>query len=226
MYWNLYTKFCTKTLDQMEQLTQFVSKSFEPGLCANNRSGPIVEETSANHARPEWGPVAPSGLTVSQLQRKPSPLSPCPDTTGSSSIGGEQPPSRGSSVSPVVDPDDSRSSPGSGGNPLLLNSPGTEPQSPEGGTEERPGGGSAAGNRTVLTTKEENKSGMARHSVWELFLQGSWIRYDLFIHSPMVLQPFFGPWPLFFQSVGLHWRGISSYKATTYTYNINTEKLT
>lgn len=160
----------------MEQLTQFVSKSFEPGLCANNRSGPIVEETPANHAHPEWGPVAPSGLSLTQLQKKPSPLSPCPDTTGSSSAGGEQPPSRGSSVSPVVDPDDSRSSPGSAGNPLLLNSPGTEPQSPEGGTEETPGSVNATGNKIVLTAREENKSGMARSSVWELFLRGLRIR--------------------------------------------------
>jgi hypothetical protein len=64
-----------------------------------------------------------------------------------------------------VDPDDSRSSPGSGGNPLLLNSPGTEPQSPEGGTEEKPGGVNAGGNKILLTAREENKSGMARYSV-------------------------------------------------------------
>jgi hypothetical protein len=144
----------------MEQLTQFVSKSFEPGLCANNRGGPVAEETPANHTHPEWGPVAPS---LSQLQKKPPPLSPCPDTTGSSSVGGEQPTSRGSSVSPVVDPDDSRSSPGSGGNPLL-NSPGTEPRSPERGPEERPGGVNAGGNKTVLIAREENKSGTARPS--------------------------------------------------------------
>jgi hypothetical protein len=145
----------------MEQLTQFVSKSFEPGLCSNNRSGSVVEETPSNHARPEWGPVAPAGLSLSQLQKKSSPLSPCPDTTGSSSVGGEQPHSRGSSVSPVVDPDDSRSSPDSGGNPLLLNSPGTETRSPEPGTEERPGGVNAGGNKSVSIARDENKSGMA-----------------------------------------------------------------
>lgn len=149
----------------MEQLTQFVSKSFEPGLCSSNRSGPIVEEAATNHARPEWGSVAPAGLSLSQLQKKSSPLSPCPDTTGSSSVGGERPHSRGSSVSPVVDPDDSRSSPGSGGNPLLPNSPGTVARSPEPGTEERTAGINTGGNKTISIAREENKSGTARSSV-------------------------------------------------------------
>jgi hypothetical protein len=143
----------------MEQLTQFVSKSFEPGRCVNNRSGGMVEETSGNHSHPDWGQVATSGLPLSQSNKKPSPLSPCPDTTGSSSVGGEPPHSRGSSVSPIVDPDDSRSSPGSSGNPLLLNSPGTEPRSPEPTPEERPGVVNVGGNKTVLITREESKSG-------------------------------------------------------------------
>ncbi|KAJ9577392.1 hypothetical protein L9F63_006015, partial [Diploptera punctata] len=91
--------------------------------------------------------------------KKSSPLSPCPDTTGSSS---EPPPSRGSSVSPIVDPDDSRSSPGSSGNPLILNSPGTEPPSPEPGPEERSG---LAGNKTLLITRneEETKSALEQN---------------------------------------------------------------
>jgi hypothetical protein len=153
----------------MEQLTQFVSKSFEPGRCVNNRSGGMVEDTSANHAHPEWGQVAPSGLPVSQLQKKPSPLSPCPDTTGSSSVGGEPPHSRGSSVSPIVDPDDSRSSPGSSGNPLLLNSPGTEPRTPERAPEERAAIVNVGGNKSVLLAREENKSGRQKYSVWQVF---------------------------------------------------------
>lgn len=143
----------------MEQLTQFVSKSFEPGRCASNRSGGNVEEPIAHQAHPEWGPKSPSALP-SGLQKKPSPLSPCPDTTG-----GDPLPSRGSSVSPVVDPDDSRSSPGSSGNQLLLNSPGTEPRSPEPGPEEGPGVVNNGGNKTMLIVREENKSGMTRSSV-------------------------------------------------------------
>jgi hypothetical protein len=154
----------------MEQLTQFVSKSFEPGRCANSRSGGgVVEEKPAQQIHPEWGPAAssvlPPGLSLSQLQKKTSQLSPCPDTTGSSSVGGEPPPSRGSSVSPIVDPDDSRSSPGSSGNPLLLNSPGTETRSPEPGQEERPGIVETGGNKTMLIVREESKSGMQRSSV-------------------------------------------------------------
>jgi len=155
----------------MEQLTKFVSKSFEPGRCVNSRSAGVVEETSANHAHPEWGQVAPSGLSLSQPQKKPFPLSPCPDTTESSSAGGEPSHSRGSSVSPIVDPDDSRSSPGSSGNPLLLDSPGTETRSPERAPEDRAGVVNAGGNKTVLIAREESKSGMQKSSVSHTFLR-------------------------------------------------------
>jgi hypothetical protein len=149
----------------MEQLTQFVSKSFEPGRCAGNRSGGNVEETAPHPAHPEWGSSAPSALS-SGLQKKPSPLSPCPDTTG-----GEPLPSRGSSISPIVDPDDSRSSPGSSGNPLLLNSPGTEPRSPEPGPEEGPGVVNAGGNKTILIVREESKSGTKRFELCSIKLR-------------------------------------------------------
>lgn len=149
----------------MEQLTKFVSKSFEPGRCVNNRSAGVVEETSVNHAHPEWSQVVSSGLPLSQSQKKTFPLSPCPDTTGSSSVGGEPPHSRGSSVSPIVDPDDSRSSPGSSGNPLVLDSPGTETRSPERAAEERPGVVNVGGNKTVLIAREESKTGTQKSSV-------------------------------------------------------------
>jgi hypothetical protein len=156
----------------MEQLTKFVTKSFEPGRCVNSRGAGVVEDTSANHAHPEWGQVAPSGLPLSQAQKKPFPLSPCPDTTGSSSVGGEPPHSRGSSVSPVVDPDDSRSSPGSSGNPLQLSSPGAETRSPERVPEERHGVVNSGGNKTVLIAREESKSGMQSFQLDRLFLNG------------------------------------------------------
>jgi hypothetical protein len=70
----------------------------------------------------------------------------------------------------VVDPDDSRSSPESGEDPLLLNSPGTATLSPEAGTEERPGGVDA--NKAVSIAREENKSGMIMPSVSGLSLRG------------------------------------------------------
>jgi hypothetical protein len=71
-----------------------------------------------------------------------------------------------------VDPDDSRSSPGSRGNPLLLNSPGAESRSPERAPEERHGVVNAGGNKTVLIAREESKSGMQSLQLHRLFLNG------------------------------------------------------
>jgi hypothetical protein len=138
----------------MEQLTQFVSKSFEPGRCTGSRNAGDAEDVSRHTAsHPEWGTSAPSAVTSGPRKRQ-SPLSPCPDTSGA-----EASRSRGPSVSPVVDPDDSRSSPSSSGNPLLLNSPRTEPRSPEPGPEEGHGVLNAAGSKAVMIVREDSKSG-------------------------------------------------------------------